>query len=377
VRSAITDLVQELRSAGLPISLAESIDALRAAAAAGIEREALREALAAALVKDEVDRPTYDEVFERFFAVGTAARRARRRIAGGADAGTSARGDAAGDAGKRRDDPAADRRRPRPAASERVSVERKRAETSSEREVERRRSRRRLMTKPFRELEPLESEQLAALAEELMRRFRGRLRRRLRPGRRGRLDFRRTLRRSIARGGVPVDLELRRRRPGRIDVVALCDVSGSVRHAADFFAAILAPCRDLLRSLRVFVFVDHAVEASFELGRLIPHAPVDFHAFSDHGQALLELEREASSILSRNTVLVVLGDARNNRRPARADALARLSSRLRAAWWLVPEPRARWGTGDSAIERYQPHCDEVVECPNAAALVAALDRLTR
>src|SRR5205807_1218499 len=85
------------------------------------------------------------------------------------------------------------------------------------------------------------------------------------------------------------------------------------------------PCRDLLRNLRVFVFVDHTVEATFEAGRLVPDSPVDFHAFSDHGQALLELERQAGAALGRSAVLVVLGDARNNRRPARADAARRLA----------------------------------------------------
>ena len=77
MRAALGELIQELRSAGLAVSLAESIDALRAAAAAGIERERLREALAAALVKDEIDRPTFDEVFERFFSA--AASESRRR----------------------------------------------------------------------------------------------------------------------------------------------------------------------------------------------------------------------------------------------------------------------------------------------------------
>ena len=228
---------------------------------------------------------------------------------------------------------------------------------------------------PFRDMDPLEAEELAALAEELARRFRGRLRRRLRHGRRGRLDFRRTLRRSIARGGTPIDREFRRRRPGRIDLVALCDVSGSVRYASDFFAAILAPCRDLLRSVRTFVFVDRPVEASFQGGALVPHGPVDYHAFSDLGRALVALDREFSLPLGRNVLFLVLGDARNNRRPPRADLLAKIGSRVRAVWWLVPEQRTRWGQGDSAIEVYRKHCDQLLECANGGQLLAALARV--
>ena len=109
----------------------------------------------------------------------------------------------------------------------------------------------------------------------------------------------------------------------------------------------------------------------------MPHAPVDLHAFSDFGRTLVDFERGFGAALGRNTVLLVLGDARNNRRPPRGDVLARLRSRVRAVWWLVPEGRAHWGVGDSAIEAYRPFCDAIFECANAAELVAGLDRLTR
>jgi uncharacterized protein with von Willebrand factor type A (vWA) domain len=372
VRAVLTDFLHEVRAAGIPVSLAEGIDALRAACAVGVERRRLRDGLAAAIVKDEVDRPAFDDAFDRFFAPRDLdGRKSKRRAPGGASHGAGRRGQAGGGGEQSPESPREPSGGPPAAESARRSVERAR-------EVERRLRRRALLAKPFRALEPLEATELAALAEDLARRFRGRLRRRLHAARRrGRLDFRRTLRRAIARGGVPLDVELRRRRPGRIDVVALCDVSGSVRHATDFFAALLGPCQDLLRSLRISVFVDHAIEATIEDGRLVPHAPVDVHAFSDLGQVLVEIERGDLAPFGRNTLLLVLGDARNNRRPPRADVLGRLRARVRAIWWLAPEERARWGTGDSAIEAYRPHSDVLLECADGAGLLAALDRLGR
>jgi uncharacterized protein len=375
VRAVLTEFLQEVRTAGISVSVAEGIDALRAAAAVGVERERLRAGLATAIVKDEADRPAFDEVFDRFFAATEAKERKRRRaIAAAGGLGAGGRGEATGKA-----------ERPREARSEslraspaRQPAERTRRAPERAREVGRRLRRRALLSKPFRALGPLEAGELVALAEEFARRFRGRLRRRLGTARRrGRLDFRRTLRRSIARGGVPLELELRRRRPGRIDVIALCDVSGSVRHASDFFAALLGSCRDLLRSLRILVFVDHAIEATIEGGKLVPHAPVDVHTFSDFGQVLVEIERGDLAPFGRNTLLLVLGDARNNRRPPRADVLGRLRARVRAVWWLLAEESARWGTADSAIEAYRPHCDVLLECANGAGLLAALDRLGR
>jgi uncharacterized protein with von Willebrand factor type A (vWA) domain len=374
LRTVLTEFLREVRAAGVPVSLAEGIDALRAAAAVGVERERLRDGLAAAIVKDEADRPVFDDAFDRFFAASAIERRKRKGARPAGDAEIGRRGEATSGAGEVRDTTHGPHRTS-PASRE---ARRTRAVPERAPDVELRRRRRALLAKPIGALDPLEAAELVAFAEDLARRFRGRLRRRLRAARRaGRLDFRRTLRRSVAHGGVPLELELRRHRPGRIDVVALCDVSGSVRHATDLFIALLGPCRDLLRSLRIVAFVDHAIEATIEGGKLLPHAAIDFHAFSNFGQVLEEIERGDLAPFGRNTLLLVLGDARNNRRPPRVDVLGRLRARVRAVWWLLPEERARWDTGDSAISAYRPHCDALLECANGAGLLAALDRLGR
>src|SRR5262249_26134585 len=78
MRDRVLRFVEELRGHDLPVSVAESMDAIAAVAAAGVEREVLREALAATLVKDEHDRSTFDECFERAFPLGTPPRGTRR-----------------------------------------------------------------------------------------------------------------------------------------------------------------------------------------------------------------------------------------------------------------------------------------------------------
>src|SRR5262245_6971384 len=68
MRDVTLRFINDLRAAGLRISVSESMDAMQAVAAIGIERDLLREALAASLVKEEEDRPLFDEIFTRFFA---------------------------------------------------------------------------------------------------------------------------------------------------------------------------------------------------------------------------------------------------------------------------------------------------------------------
>src|SRR6185369_15361366 len=73
MKARIAGLVGALRDAGLAVSLAEAMDAARAAAVAGVERPVLREALAATLVKDEEDRAVFLEAFARIFPADAAA----------------------------------------------------------------------------------------------------------------------------------------------------------------------------------------------------------------------------------------------------------------------------------------------------------------
>ena len=68
LREQLGRFIAQLRNAGLRVSVAESIDAMNAVAAAGLARDRMREALAATLVKDEADRAPFDEAFGRFFA---------------------------------------------------------------------------------------------------------------------------------------------------------------------------------------------------------------------------------------------------------------------------------------------------------------------
>ncbi len=62
------EFVEALRTAGLPVSLAEGLDAVRAIAALGIEeRETLRAAYAATLMKRQNHRPAFDQLFDLYF----------------------------------------------------------------------------------------------------------------------------------------------------------------------------------------------------------------------------------------------------------------------------------------------------------------------
>jgi hypothetical protein len=381
VRARILRFVETLRARDVPVSVAESMDAVAAVATAGVDRPVLREALAATLVKDEDDRPAFDELFEVAFPLGGRAGGARRRARRGAASGiASANATGRGDGGGGRPGPmppdeasSAAARDPRPDA-DRDDLHGERIGTHGGERRPSRGRRRELLRKPLDCFDPRDAEEAHDLVRELGARLRGRLARRERRLRHGRIDVRRMLRAAVATGGVPIRIVRRGRRPARADLVALVDLSGSVATASELCLGLVAPAAAYFRRVHLFAYVDHLVPVTMENGHVTPDGPLDLHARSDFGQVLSELVTTRAALLTRHTLLLVVGDARNNRRPPRADLLAQARARVQRLVWLVPEPRARWNTGDSVLDRYAAASDVVFECESLVALLSAVRR---
>ena len=232
--------------------------------------------------------------------------------------------------------------------------------------------RRKIERTPFERYSDLEFDEARDALAPIARRFRVRLGRRLRMASSGRLDFRRTIRASIQRGGALSDLRFRARRPRHIDLVILADISGSVRYSSTLMLELIAGAANFFRRVRSFVFIDRLAEAEFEQKHLVMTPPLDLYARSDFGRVLGELWERRGELFNRATVLVIMGDGRNNRRPARADLLREMGRLCRAVIWLIPEERERWGTGDSAIFQYAREVSALVPSRDLRELEGAM-----
>jgi uncharacterized protein with von Willebrand factor type A (vWA) domain len=190
--------------------------------------------------------------------------------------------------------------------------------------------------------------------------------------------MRRTMRNSLSSGGVPVDTAHRPRHPVKTDLVVICDVSESVASFAHFTLLLIYALREQFSRVRAFAFVDDLDEVTeyFAPGadildaitRLGEEAKVTWLlGRTDYGRAFELFERRHGDVIGRRTSLLVLGDARSNYGPLALETLQRLSERAKHAFWLNPERREIWDTGDSAAGRYAAVVP-MVECRNLAQL---------
>lgn len=225
-----------------------------------------------------------------------------------------------------------------------------------------------LEERPLQSLSRREIEQLREAVDRLVRRLRDRLERRRRVVRRGRLDLQRTLRRSLATGGLPAAPVFRRRRKEVPELVLLVDVSDSVRNVARLFLQITHALQAQVRRVRSFLFVADLAEATELFRRVDVHRAVDLafagrvvslHARSNYGRALRTFEQAHLGAVNRRTTVFVLGDGRNNYHAPHAEVLGAIRRRARRLVWLCPEDRFSWGFGDSAMPSYAAECDRV------------------
>lgn len=227
--------------------------------------------------------------------------------------------------------------------------------------------------------------QMRRVVAPLARMLATRLAARRRRARAGSVDLRRTLRKSMSTGGVPIDMVLRKPRPARPELVVLCDVSGSVAGFSHFTLLLVHALRQQFSRVRVFAFIDTCDEVTHIFGpdadlavavqRITRESAVytrDGH--SDYGNAFVSFTENFPEVLSPRSSLVVLGDGRTNYRNPATDVLARMVTASRHAHWLNPEPRHLWGSGDSAVPRYEDIIT-IHECRSAKQLAAVIDRL--
>ncbi|HZU73935.1 MAG TPA: VWA domain-containing protein [Acidimicrobiales bacterium] len=220
----------------------------------------------------------------------------------------------------------------------------------------------------------------------LTRKLAVRLARKRRHGRKGPLDFRNTVRHSLSYGGVPAEPKFRYPRPSKPEIVVVADISGSVAAFARFTLHLVHAIASQFSRVRSFVFVDGIDEVTrfFEgveditdaIHRVNTEADViwvDGH--SDYGHAFEVFWERWGREISPKTSVLLLGDARNNYHASQAWVLKELRKKARHLFWLNPEPRSYWDTGDSIVSEYAAHCDGVFECRNLKQLEHFVEEL--
>jgi len=220
------------------------------------------------------------------------------------------------------------------------------------------------------------------LVRKMAKKLASRHSRKRRRVKRGQLDMAKTMRKGIPNDGVMFNTYWRQVRKEKPQILAVCDVSGSVAAYAKFLLLFLYSLQDVLPKVRSFAFSSHLGEVSdyfddYPVEKAIELVNWKYGGATDYGNSLLDFASLALDDINSNTTVIILGDARNNNGDPKLEIMQSIYQRSRQVIWLNPESRRAWGTGDSEMLRYQSACHFSAECNNLRQLERIVDQLLK
>ena len=238
---------------------------------------------------------------------------------------------------------------------------------------------------PFLLAGPHELDELRSAVGPLSRKLATRLAARRRRASRGSIDVRRTLRRSLSTGGIPIRPALQHAKPHRPDLVILCDLSTSVSGFSRFTILLVQALAAQFRRVRILGFVNRVDDLTDQVLGAPPGSDLSsafddlsrmtrWHRNSDYGAVFADVVEHHLDTIGHRTAVLILGDARSNHTDPRLDLLREITGRARHVSWLNPEPARMWGSGDSVALAYSEIVD-MRECRNLAQLRDFVSRL--
>jgi uncharacterized protein len=324
----IVEFCRFARASGIAAGVKESLEAVRAANAVGIEnRQNLKFALRAVICSTKADWDIFDEIFDVFWS-GTAAQENLER-------------------GKRNKSTREQESQQENAELASMTHSSVAAEIEEGKAVMGATMNERLKKADFSEVKQADLTELEKISLRLLRQMSLRLSRRIRRlAVRGRVDLRRTIRRSIGRGGDPIDLTFRKRKLQPLKLVIALDVSGSMNPYSIFFVRFAYALQKYFKRVDTFLFSTQLTEITptlrarqlrDALEALAGHA-AGWSGGTKIGESLHQLTQlQGRRLFSRDTVFMVLSDGWETGDPAMlAEELSAIKRRVRKLIWLNP-----------------------------------------
>lgn len=218
------------------------------------------------------------------------------------------------------------------------------------------------------------------LIDQVTRRINGEIvARRKRIGRSEALDFRRTIRAGLSTGGALCRLRHKPHHSRRKRIVMLCDVSGSMLQFSEFAIRFIKSLSEISDHSEIFLF-------SEQVQKVNPFALQNMDLFSSYvrnsgvwgrgtnvGRALDAVLAAAPPVLTPNTVLLVLSDAKSVSLERAEASLTRVAKAVGSVIWMNPIPEARWPYL-KGVTRLRQHCS-MFPCGTLDELARACQRL--
>lgn len=241
----------------------------------------------------------------------------------------------------------------------------------------------RLSEKPFKKLTEAEKNQMREYLRQNLLAFKTRMTRNINSKRRLSLNLEETMRESIRTCGQPINLIYKQPRRSKADLVLILDVSGSCKDASEMMLTFIGLLKEVFpRGCSAFAFVN----SLYDISRVYDTEDVDNAAkqiltmiprsgqYSNYERPLRSMWKEYRNRISKDSMIIFIGDARNNKNDAGENYIKNICRKAKCAYWLNTDDRKKWDQGDSIASVYG-HYAAMYEIRNIRQLLGFLSEM--
>lgn len=202
---------------------------------------------------------------------------------------------------------------------------------------------------------------------------------------RRKLDLAATCRKACRTGGVPMRLVYTKPKRSKAKLIMFLDVSGSCKNASEMMLTFMHEMREVFPSgCDTYCFTNrlydvsgifrNSLDAEDSIRSILDAIPRS-GAYSDYNRPLQEFVHEHFASVTKDTVVLWMGDARNNKNPSGEELMKKIAQKSKKSYWLNTETREKWNVNDSIMYVYEPYMDEVRETVTTREIVDFLNTI--
>lgn len=192
-------------------------------------------------------------------------------------------------------------------------------------------------------------------------RFKTRMTRNIRSEARRKIEVGETVKNACRTGGIPLQLCYEKPKRTKTDLICVLDVSGSCKSASTMMLTLIGILKSVFpRGCKAFCFVNslYDITDAFKardiedaVGSALRNVPTR-GVYSDYGVPLKSFWEDHKREITKDTIVLWIGDFRNNNRGSGARYMKAVSRKSKRLLLLNTERAEEWDTADSIASEY-------------------------
>ena len=191
-------------------------------------------------------------------------------------------------------------------------------------------------------------------------------------------DMKNIIKKACSSDGIPMKLLFKKPVQNKPELVLILDISGSCSHASKLMLLFMYYLKQAFAGgCRAYVFVNYLYDVTSFLNTKTPLQAVDSilksiptrGVYSDYDAPFRYFYKNNMETINKDSIVVFIGDARNNANPTGEKYIEAISRKSRACFWLNTEEETEWNTGDSIISCYAKYMQDVLPVLTVGQLI--------